>query len=95
MLKTHRIRRFSVSDVLDILRAPALPVAPGRAEAAQAHVALLLTYIRVLAEQLKAGARGSRGRAIGCGDCSVATECGRQDDRVALCGGCAALGYAR
>ena len=35
-------------------QAPALPVAPGTAEAASAHCALLLPCIRVLAAQLQA-----------------------------------------
>ena len=53
VLKTHRIRRVSAVDVLKVVRAPALPVAPGTAEAASAHCALLLPCIRVLAAQLQ------------------------------------------
>jgi transposase len=53
VLKTHRIRRVSAVDVLKVVQAPALPVAPGTAEAASAHCALLLPCIRVLAAQLQ------------------------------------------
>jgi transposase len=54
VLKTHRIRRIKTNEVLMCLQAPALPVAPGAAEAAQAHCGLLLPCLRVLAEQLQA-----------------------------------------
>ena len=54
MLKAHRIRRLKAKEVLTCLQAPALPVAPGAAEAAQAHCAFLLPCLRVLAEQLQA-----------------------------------------
>jgi hypothetical protein len=54
VLKAHRIRRVKAQEVLTCLRAPALPVAPGAAEAAQAHCAFLLPCLRVLAEQLQA-----------------------------------------
>jgi hypothetical protein len=57
VLKTHRIRRVSAVDVLKLVQAPALPVAPGTAEAASAHCALLLPCIRVLAAQLQTCAR--------------------------------------
>jgi transposase len=54
VLKAHRIRRVTAQEVLTCLQAPALPVAPGAAEAAQAHCAFLLPCLRVLAEQLQA-----------------------------------------
>ena len=54
VLKAHRIRRVKATEVLTCLQAPALPVAPGAAEAAQAHCEFLLPCLRVLAEQLKA-----------------------------------------
>src|SRR3989441_2538968 len=54
VLKTYRIRRVKAHEVLTCLQASALPVAPGAAEAAQAHCALLLPCLRVLAEQLQA-----------------------------------------
>src|SRR6266852_7271579 len=54
VLKAHRIRRVKAQEVLTCLQAPALPVAPGAAEAAQAHCAFLLPCLRVLAEQLQA-----------------------------------------
>ncbi len=54
VLKAHRIRRITATEVLACLQAPALPVAPGAAEAAQAHCEFLLPCLRVLAEQLQA-----------------------------------------
>jgi hypothetical protein len=54
ILKAHRIRRVTAQEVLTCLQAPALPVAPGAAAAAQAHCAFLLPCLRVLAEQLQA-----------------------------------------
>jgi hypothetical protein len=54
VLKAHRIRRLKAQEVLACLQAPALPVAPGAAEAAQAHCKFLLPCLRVLAGQLQA-----------------------------------------
>jgi hypothetical protein len=54
VLKTHRIRRIKAHEVLACLQALALPVAPGAAEAAQAHCGFLLPCLRVLADQLQA-----------------------------------------
>jgi hypothetical protein len=54
VLKAHRIRRVTAKEVLACLQTPALPVAPGAAEAAQAHCGFLLPCLRVLAEQLQA-----------------------------------------
>ena len=54
VLKVHRIRRLKAPEVLACLQAPALPVAPGTPEAAQAHCGVLLPCLRVLAEQLQA-----------------------------------------
>jgi Transposase IS116/IS110/IS902 family len=54
VLKVHRIRRVKAQEVLTCLQAPALPVAPGATEAAQAHCGFLLPCRRVLAEQLQA-----------------------------------------
>jgi transposase len=54
VLKAHRIRRVTGKEVLTCLQMQALPVAPGVAEAAQAHCQLLLPCLRVLAEQLQA-----------------------------------------
>ena len=54
VLKAHRIRRVKAKEVLACLHAPALPVAPGAAEAAQAHGEFWLPCLRILAEQLQA-----------------------------------------
>src|SRR5688572_20332670 len=51
ILRDHRIRRISAAEVVEILRAPSLPVAPGAAEAARDHVALLLPRIRLAQDQ--------------------------------------------
>ena len=54
VLKVHRIRRVTAKEALTCLQVLALPVAPGAAEAAQAHCQFLLPCLRVLAEQLQA-----------------------------------------
>src|SRR4029450_11210685 len=54
VLKAHRIRRVKAPEVLAGCQPPALPIAPGAAEAAQAHCGFLLPCLRVLAEQLQA-----------------------------------------
>src|SRR3989449_4293245 len=54
VLKAHRIHRIKAPAGLACLQAPALPVAPGTADAAQAHCGFLLPCLRVLAEQLLA-----------------------------------------
>src|SRR3989475_4729066 len=54
VLKAHRLRRVKATEVLTCLQSSALPVAPGAAEAAQAHCQFLLPCLRVLAEQLQA-----------------------------------------
>src|SRR5499427_8808220 len=53
VLKAHRLRRLKAQEVLACLQTPALPVAPGTPEAAQAHCGFLLPCLRVLAEQLQ------------------------------------------
>ena len=53
VLKTHRIRRYRAQEVLEVMQAPAVPVAPGATEAAHLHCTLLLPCLRVLAEQLQ------------------------------------------
>ena len=47
ILKTHRIRRVTADTVLAALRAPAVPVAPGVAEAAAEAIATLVAQLRV------------------------------------------------
>src|SRR5262249_40826834 len=54
VLKAHRLRRIKAPAVLACLQAPPLPVAPGTAEAAQAHCGFLLPCLPVLAEHLQA-----------------------------------------
>src|SRR5262252_8023704 len=54
VLKAHRLRRLTAPEVLACLQASALPVAPGAAEAAQAHCGFLVPCLRVLAKQLRA-----------------------------------------
>lgn len=51
VLRTHRIRRLSPSEVLAALRAPAVVVAPGTVEAVSAHVALLVPQLQLVSEQ--------------------------------------------
>ena len=57
VLKAYRIRRVTAQEVLACLQEPALPVAPGAAEAAQAHCEFLLPCLRVLADQLQGCSR--------------------------------------
>jgi transposase len=52
ILKEHRIRRFDVVGVAEILDTDALPVAPGVTKAASAHIKLLLERIVLANEQL-------------------------------------------
>lgn len=51
LLRKHRIRRFSASELLALLRSPALQVAAGTTEAAGAHIALLLPRLRLVQQQ--------------------------------------------
>lgn len=53
ILKQHRIRRLDVDQVRAILREPPVPVAPGVAEAATAHIRTLLARIRLVNQQIK------------------------------------------
>ncbi len=51
LLRRHRIRRIDAAGVLEVLRRPPLPVAPGVTEAASARVTLLLPRLNVAARQ--------------------------------------------
>lgn len=51
VLQRHRIRRLSTDEVMAALRTPALPLAPGSAEAASEHALLLLPRLRLLRQQ--------------------------------------------
>ena len=51
VLADHRIRRFTAEDLHRTLTVAPLPVAPGTAEAAGAHVALLLPRLRLVLDQ--------------------------------------------
>jgi hypothetical protein len=51
LLKEHRIRRLSADEILTALRAQALQLAPGAAEAASEHALLQLPLLRVLKQQ--------------------------------------------
>jgi hypothetical protein len=53
LLKRHRVRRFDAAQLLSILRAPPVRVAAGTTEAASAHIATLITRIRLVNKQLK------------------------------------------
>src|SRR5882724_1153343 len=57
LLRSHRIRRFTADDLLAQLHTPALHVASGTAEAASAHIALLVPRLRLLRDQRSACAR--------------------------------------
>lgn len=51
LLAHHRIRRFSASELADLLRQPPLPLAPGAAEALAQSVLLLLPHVSLLHKQ--------------------------------------------
>jgi transposase len=58
LLRQYRIRRLNAQDVLTVLRAPALRVAPGVVEAATEHIALLLPRLRLVhTQRQRCGAR--------------------------------------
>lgn len=57
ILKQHRIRRLDAGTVLRVLRAQALSVAPGTAEAATAHIRTLAARARLINAQLKEAQR--------------------------------------
>ena len=91
--------------VLKVVQAPTVPVAPGTAEAASAHCALLLPCIRVLAAQLQTCARQVESLLTALGtveaptappvrrsDCSVAAWRRAEDYRLAVCGSGPAAG---
>ena len=53
ILKAHRIRKISADEALSMLRQPAVTVAPGTAEAATAHLRMLLPRLRLLNQQIR------------------------------------------
>lgn len=53
LLKRHRIRRFDAAHVVNVLRQPPVRVGAGTLEAASAHVAALITRIRLINKQLR------------------------------------------
>jgi transposase len=57
VLKAHRIRRWQAAAVLQVLKQKPLPVAPGVAEAASAHIPTLTARIRLVNQQLRAAHR--------------------------------------
>ena len=58
LLQAHRIRRVQADDILDVLGAEAVRVAPGTVAAVTAHIALLLPRVRLVHAQRQACARG-------------------------------------
>jgi transposase len=57
LLRACQIRRFTADALRAALQTPALHVAPGTAEAASAHITLLLPHLRLLNTQRKTCAR--------------------------------------
>lgn len=60
LLRRHRIRRKSAEEVSEAAGAERLHIAPGSAEAARAHINLLLPRLRIVHEQRKSCARQLR-----------------------------------
>ena len=56
-LKTHRIRRWQAPELVQVLKQKPLPVAPGVAEAAAAHIHAVAARIRLVNLQLKTAYR--------------------------------------
>jgi transposase len=57
LLRQHRIRKLDAPAVLDILRQPAIPVAPGVTEAAVLHVRSLVARLRLANQEYHQAAR--------------------------------------
>jgi len=57
ILSAHRIRRISAFEVLEILKRPALTVAPGTTEAASAHITAISERVKLVNHQLKEATR--------------------------------------
>jgi len=53
LLQAHRVRRIDAAGVEAILREKPLPVAPGTAEAASAHIRILIKRLQLVNEQLR------------------------------------------
>jgi transposase len=53
VLKEHRVRRLTASEMLEILRQKPVSVAPGTAEAALAHIGQLIARLRLVNGQLR------------------------------------------
>lgn len=53
ILKTHRIRRITAAEVLQLLRQPALSVAPGTAAAASAHIRTVAERLELVNRQIR------------------------------------------
>jgi transposase len=53
LLKQHRVRKRTAADVQQKLRTPPLPVAPGVADAAAEHLAILMPRVWLLSDQRK------------------------------------------
>jgi transposase len=54
LLKRHRIRRLSAADVLERLRTPAIPLAPGTVSAATAHLEAVAKRLDLVNRQMLA-----------------------------------------
>ena len=65
LLKRHRIRRITADRLMELLRAPAIPVAPGTTEAAVAHVRSASERLGLVQRQL-ADAKRQIARLIEC-----------------------------
>lgn len=52
LLKKHRIRRISAHEVVQAVRAPAIPMAPGTVDAAVAHIKILIRQITPFRQQI-------------------------------------------
>ena len=74
LLRTYRIRRFTTDALLTQLRTQALHVAPGTAEAASAHIALLVPRLLLLRDQRTDCARQIEGLLTQLEECPTVEE---------------------
>jgi transposase len=51
LLRKHRIRRYTATEVVKELQAPGFALAPGTADAASEHALLLLPHLRMISQQ--------------------------------------------
>ena len=93
VLKQHRIRRISASTLRDRLRAPAVKLAPGAAEAAVAHARLVAERLALVNRQLDQARRELRPVGGSARRRCPSGRPGRVDGRRAIVAGAPGCGH--